>query len=51
MELSNLILKMSFLDKNELKEIGKNGKLYCEKEFSKTKQVSRLLAIFENFIE
>ena len=51
LELSNLILKMSFLDKNELKEIGKNGKSYCEKEFSKTKQVSRLLAIFENFIE
>ena len=50
-ELSNLILKMSFLDKNELQEMGKNGKLYSEKEFSKTKQVTRLLSIFKNFIE
>ena len=50
-ELSNLILKMSFLDKNELQKMGKNGKLYSEKEFSKTKQVTRLLSIFKNFIE
>lgn len=50
LELSNLILKMSCLDNNKLKEMGKNGKLYCEKEFSKSKQVRKLLDIFENFI-
>ena len=49
LELSNLILKMSCLEKKELKEMGNNGKLYCEKEFSKSKQVKKLLEIFENF--
>ena len=49
LELSNLILKMSYLEKKELKEMGNNGKLYCEKEFSKSNQVKRLLEIFENF--
>ncbi len=50
LELSNLILKMSSLDNKTLSEMGKNGKVYCEKEFSKSKQVIRLLEIFKNFI-
>tara|TARA_B100001029_G_C14620018_1_gene213599 strand:- start:138 stop:494 length:357 start_codon:yes stop_codon:yes gene_type:complete len=40
--LSKIISKMIRLDKKILNKMGKNGREYCDKEFSRNKLISRL---------
>ena len=41
-KLSKIIFKMINLNKNDLKKMGKNGKEYCEREFSREKLLNKL---------
>ena len=46
LNLSKIIQKTILLNKKDLKKIGEKGKEYANKEFSKTKLISKLNKIF-----